>query len=88
MKVGYNSTGYEMVEQQSSWKGPDTINVSIVGNTDHGSILIQCSEARSYANCTYMNIPIRRLIDDETISKDNSEGIEEFYNSFQKMLTT
>ena len=41
MKVGYNYTGYQMVEQRSSWKGQDTINVSSVGNTDHGSILIQ-----------------------------------------------
>ena len=40
MKVGYNSTEYEMVEQRSSWKVPDNINVSIVGNTYHGSILI------------------------------------------------
>ena len=41
IKVGYNSTGYQTVEQQSSWKGPDTINVTSVGNTDQGSILIQ-----------------------------------------------
>ena len=41
IKVGYNSTGYQMVEQWSSWKGPDYINVSIVVNTDHGSILIK-----------------------------------------------
>ena len=40
MKVGYNFTGYQIVEQQNSWKGPDTINVSSVGNTDHGYILI------------------------------------------------
>ena len=36
MKVVYNSTGYQMVEKRSSWKGPDTIaliqkyNLSIV----------------------------------------------------------
>ena len=47
MKFGYNSTGYQMVEQRSSWKGPDTINVSSVENTDHGSILIQESESCS-----------------------------------------
>ena len=46
MIFGYNSTGYQMVEQQSSWKGPDTMNVSSVGNSDHGSILIQEAEAR------------------------------------------
>ena len=33
-----------MVEQRSSWKGLYTINVSIFGNTDHGSILIQEAE--------------------------------------------
>ena len=38
IKVGYNSTEYQMVEQRSSRKVPDTINVSSVGNTDHGSI--------------------------------------------------
>ena len=53
MKVGYNSTGYQMVEQRSSWKVPDNINVSSVGNTDHSSILIQESEAHSYANHTH-----------------------------------
>ena len=46
MKVGYNSTKYQMVEQQSSWKGPDNINVSSVVKTDNGSILIEESEAR------------------------------------------
>ena len=44
MEVIYNSTGYQMVEQRSSWKGLYTINVSIFGNTDHGSILIQEAE--------------------------------------------
>ena len=47
MKVGYNSTAYQMVEQRRSWKGPDTINVSSVENTDPGSILIQEAETRS-----------------------------------------
>ena len=41
MKSGYNYTRYKMVEQHSSWKGPENINVSSVGKTDHGSILIQ-----------------------------------------------
>ena len=54
MKFGYNYTGCQMVEQQISWKGPDNMNVSSVGNTDHGSILIQEAEARSYANRTDM----------------------------------
>ena len=31
MKFGYNYTGYQMVEQQSSWKVRDTMNVSISG---------------------------------------------------------
>ena len=30
MRVGYNYTGYQMVEQRSSWKSPDTINLSSV----------------------------------------------------------
>ena len=41
MKFGYNSARYQMVEQGSSWKVLDAINVSSVGRTDHGSILIQ-----------------------------------------------
>ena len=41
MKVGYNSSGYQMAEQKIQWKGPDTINVSSVGNTDHSSIFIK-----------------------------------------------
>ena len=41
MKVGYNSTGCQIVEQRSSWKVPDTINVSSVVNTDQCYILIQ-----------------------------------------------
>ena len=47
MIFGYNSTGYQMVEQQSSWKGPDTINVSSFGKTSNGYILIQEAEAHS-----------------------------------------
>ena len=54
-----------MVEQWSSWKGPYTINVSSAGNTDHGSILIQESDAHSYANRTDIKGLIQRLIDDE-----------------------
>ena len=37
-KVGYNSTGYQMVEQHSSWKGLDNINISSVGRTFHNFI--------------------------------------------------
>ena len=88
MKIGYNSTGYQMVKQQSSWKGPDTINVSSVGKTDHGSILIQEAEACSYSNRTDMKSLIQSLIDDEKISNDYAEGIEEFSIFFQETLTT
>ena len=65
MKVGYNYTGYQMVEQRISWKGTGTINVSSVGNTEHDSILIQEAEAYSYANNTDMKNIIQRLIDDK-----------------------
>ena len=71
MKVGYNSTGYKMVEQQSSWKGPDTINVSSIGKTYNGYILIQKAEARSYANRTYVKSLIQRLIYDEIFFNDH-----------------
>ena len=73
-----------MVEQRSSWKGPDTINVSIVGNTDHGSILIQESEACPYANRTDIKILIQRLIDDEKISNYHAERTKEFSKSFSR----
>jgi hypothetical protein len=86
MKVGYNSTGYQMVEQRSSWKGPDSINVSSVGKTDHGSVLVQEAEARSYANRTDMKSLIQRLIDDGKMSDDHAEGIEEFSNSFSTKI--
>ena len=46
IKDGYNSTVYQMLEQRSSRKVPDTINVSSVGKTDHGSILIKEAKAR------------------------------------------
>ena len=65
MKVRYNSTGYQMVEQRSSWIGPDTINVSSIGKTDHGSSLIQWAEESSYASRTDIKSLIQRLIDDE-----------------------
>ena len=78
MKVGYNSTWYQMIEQQSSCKGSYTINVSSVGKTDKDSILIQEAEASSYSNRTYMKRLIQRLIDDEKMSNDNAEGKEEF----------
>ena len=65
MKVGYNSTGYKMVVQRSSWKGPDSINVSSVGKTDNGSILIQETEALSYSNHRDMKGLMQRLIDNE-----------------------
>ena len=45
-----------MAEQCSSCKGPDTINVSSVGNTDRGLIIIQESESCSYANRTDMKV--------------------------------
>eukprot|EP00957_Ditylum_brightwellii_P188683 14363217-Ditylum_brightwellii.AAC.1 len=76
MKVGYNSTGYQMVEHWSSWKGPDSINVSSVGKTDRGSVLVQKAEARSYANRTDMKALIQRLIDKGKISNNHAEGIE------------
>ena len=88
MTFGYNSTGYQMIEQRTSWKGPDTINVSSVGKTDHGSILIREDEACLYANLTYTKNIIQRLIDDETFSNDHAEVIEEFSKLFQEMLAT
>ena len=83
MKVGYNSTGYQMVEQWSSRKGTDSINISSGVNTDHGSILIQESEACLYENCTIMMGLIQKLIVDEMFSND-AEGIEEFSKSFSR----
>ena len=67
MKVGYNYTGYQMVEQRSSWKGLDTINVSSVVKTHHGSIFIQDAEVLSYANCTDIKLLVQRLFDDKNI---------------------
>ena len=74
MKVGYNYTGYQIVEQQSLWKVPYTVNVSSVGKTDHGSILIQETKARSYANRADMKSLLQRLIDNEKTSNDHAEG--------------
>ena len=65
IKVEYNSTGYQMVELRSSWKGPNTINVSSFGRTDHGSILTQEAESCSYYNLTDTKILIQRLIEDK-----------------------
>ena len=84
MKVGYNSTSYQMVEQRSSWKGPDTINVTTCGRSDHGSIILQEAEARSYANRTDMKSLISRLINDGKFSHDHAEGIEEFSQFFSE----
>ena len=84
MKVGYYSTGYQMVEQRSSWKVTDNINVSSVENTDNCSILIQESEARLYASLKDIKNLIQRLIDDEKISNDHAEGIEEFSLKIKK----
>ena len=78
MKFGYNSTRYKKVEQRISCKSPNTINVSIFGNTDHGSILNQESEECAYDNCTDTKGLIKRLIDDENFPNDHDEGIKEF----------
>ena len=75
-------------KKQSSWKCTDTINASSVVNTDHGYILIQGAKARSYTNCTYMKGLIQSLIDDEKMSNNHAEVIEEFLHIFQEMLTT
>ena len=53
-----------MVEQQSLWKVPYTVNVSSFGKTDHGYILIQEAKARSYDNLADTKSIIQRLIDD------------------------
>ena len=45
IKVGYNYTGYQKVEQRISCKGQDTINLSSVVKIDHGYILTQESES-------------------------------------------
>ena len=75
MKVGYNSNGYQMVEQRISCKGPDNINVSSAGKTDHSYTLIQKYEALLYANQTDIKILIQRLIEDEHFPNDYAEGI-------------
>ena len=75
-----------MVEERSSRKGPDNINLSSVGNTDHNSILIQESEAHSYANPTDIKGLFQRLIDDEKIYNNNCEGIEDFSKYFSRNI--
>ena len=65
MKVGYNSTGYQMVKQRRAWQGPESINVSSVGKTDHGSVLVQEAVARSYTNRTDVKSLNQRLIIDD-----------------------
>ena len=51
---------------------------------DYGSILIKESESHSYDNRTDMKDLIQRLIDDEKMSNDHAEGIEEFSESFSR----
>ena len=46
--------------------------------TDQGSILIHEAEGRSYDNRAYIKGLIQCLIDDEEISNDHAEGLEEF----------
>lgn len=78
MKIGHNSTSYQMVEQRTSWKGPDSINVSSCGRMNHNSVLLREAEARSYNHRTDMKSLIQRLIDDKKMSPDHAEGIEKY----------
>ena len=78
MKIGFNSTSYQMVEQRTSWKGPDSINITSCGHTDHNSVLLKEAEGRSFKNRTDMKSLIKRLIDDNKMSSDHAEGIEQF----------
>ena len=84
MKIAYNSTGYQMVEQRVSFKGPDSINVCTVGKTDHNSILLQKAEVLSYANRTDMKALIKRNIDDGLMTNFHADGIEEFSALYSK----
>ena len=88
MKIGYNYTGCQLVEHRSSWKGPDTINVSSFGKTSNGYILIQEAEAHSYSNRTDMKSLFQRLIDNEKNSTIMLKEQKSFLNQFQEMLTT
>eukprot|EP00957_Ditylum_brightwellii_P073012 5548616-Ditylum_brightwellii.AAC.1 len=56
MKVGYNSTSYQMTKEQKSWKDPDSINITSCGKTDHNLVLIKEAEGRSYKNPTDMKV--------------------------------
>ena len=78
MKIGYNSTSYQMVEQRTSWKGPDSINVSSCGCMDHNSVLLREAEGRSFRYRTDMKSLIKQLIDDKKMSPDHAEGIEKY----------
>ena len=84
MKIAYNSTGYQMVEQRVSFKGPDSINVCTVDKTDHNSILLQEAEARFYTNRTDMKALIKRNIDDGLMTDFHADGIEEFSALYSK----
>ena len=83
MKVGYNYNGSQMVEQRSSWKGPDTINVSSVWKYYHGYILIQKSQARLYAKYKDMKSLIQRLIDNENLPTIMLKELKSFLDIFQ-----
>ena len=77
-KVGYNTIGYQMVEQRFSWKGPDSINISSIGKTDHNSILLHQAEARSVANRSDMKGLLKGLVDEGIISNNHADSIEEY----------
>ena len=53
-KVGFNSSGHQMVEQRIYWKGIDSINVTSVGRTDYNSVFLRELEARSCTNLSDM----------------------------------
>ena len=84
VRAGYSSIGYQMVEQRTSFKGPDSINVTNVGRTDHNSILIHQAEARSYANRMDMKSLICGLIKDGNMSTTHSEEIKKFSQRYSK----
>ena len=83
-QVGYNSITYQMVEQRFSWNGPDTINISSVGKTNHNSLLLYQAEARSIANRSDMKSLLKRSVDDGKMSNFHANGIEEYSEYYSR----
>jgi len=86
MRASAYSTRFQMHEQQSSFKGIDTIDVTNVSDFSHSSELLWEAQARSMTNRTDMLPLLDQFVEEKKLSNFGATGLKSFAKQYSENI--